>query len=205
MTPAPRKHLALFLLIAIACGGCAGPATDVSNDSHSIQVEQVPAPEVLAKAGKPKLAPAGFMKLRLRRGYPAMQDIVINDQQYVFVTEKWFRQVVVWVENYIAMQVPEIGPNKSYPVGYVATVASMASSAANLAVAKRYNLRASVLIGVMRAKSVKPWGAIPADGKDRLYLVTLAGNDPLVYDLWTKQTIPFAEFPNLATMDAIAF
>ena len=205
MTPVPRKYLALLLFVAIVCGGCAGPATNVSSDSHSVRVERLPAPEVLAESGKPKLAPAGFMKLRLRRGYPALQDIVINDRQYVFITQKWFLQVVEWVENYIATQVPEIGSTKKYPVGYVATVASMANSAANLAVAKRYNLQASVLIGVMRAKSVNPWGAIPADGKDRSYLVTLAGKDPIVYDVWTKQLITFAEFPNLETMDAIAF
>ena len=192
-------------MVAVACGGCAGPATGVSVQSQSMRVEQVPPPEILAEAGKPKLAPAGFMKLRLQRGYPSMHDIIINDKQYVFITQKWFLQVVEWVENYIALQIPEIRSNKKYPVGYVSTVASMASSAANIAVAKRYNLHASVLIGVMRAKSGKPWGAIPADGKDRVYLVTLIGNDPIVYDVWTKHLIPFSRFPNLQSMDAIAF
>lgn len=193
------------MVVAIICGGCAGPATGVSGQNHSMRVEQLPPPEILAEAGKPKLAPASFMKLRLERGYPSMHDIIINDKQYVFITQKWFLQVVEWVENYIAVQIPEIRSNKKYPVGYVATVASMASSAANIAVAKRYDLHASVLIGVMRAKNVKPWGNIPADGKDRVYLVTLIGNDPIVYDVWTKQLIPFAKFPNLQSMDAIAF
>ena len=190
----------------MACGGCAGSANVANSHSHSIKVAQIPAPEVIAESGKPKLVPAGFMKLRLSRGYPSsLEDIVINDRQYVFITQKWFRQVVDWVENYIAMQIPEIRPNQKYPVGYATTVASLANSAANLTVAKRYDLKASVLIGVMRAKSVNPWGAIPADGQDRVYLVTLADNDPIVYDLWTKQVIPFEQFPNAKTMDAISF
>jgi hypothetical protein len=197
--------LCFLVLVAVVCGGCGDPATGVSGHNHSVTVEQVPPPEILAEAGKPKLAPAGFMKLRLQRGYPSIHDIIINDKQYVFITEKWFLQIVEWVENYIALQIPEIRSNKRYPVGYVSTVASMVSSAANITVAKRYDLQASVLIGVMRAKSVKPWGDIPADGKDRSYLVTLLGDDPIVYDVWTKQLIPFARFPNLETMDAIAF
>lgn len=205
MTSITRIYLGLLILIAAACSGCADPANSVNEPKHSIRVEQVPPPEILAESGKPKLAPAGFMKLRLQRGYPMLDDIIINDRQYVFITQKWFRQVIGWVENYIALQVPEIKSNRKYPVGYVSTVASMASSAANIAVAKRYDLRASVLIGVMRAKSEKPWGSIPGDGKDRNYIVTLIGNEPVVYDVWTKQIISFEKFPNIETMDAISF
>ncbi len=51
----------------------------------------------------------------------------------------------------------------------------------------------------------KPWGAIPADGKKRIYLIGMTEKGGLVYDLHTRQSISFDKFPNFESISGIMF
>lgn len=62
-----------------------------------------------------------------------------------------------------------------------------------------------MLIGLLIAKHEKPWGAIPADGKKRFYLIGLTEKGGLVYDLHTRQSISFDKFPNFESISGIMF
>lgn len=173
--------------------------------TNYVTMEAGPAPEIVAESGKAQTLPAGFIKRRLRLGYPSLKDIVINDRTYLYITKNWFQEVMERTEVFILAQVPEVGGPKGYPVGYEETLALLATNAANMSVARRYKLNASVLIGVMTANSDKAWGSIPADGKSRTYVICLTEHDGVVYDVRTKQMVEFNNFPNLESMRGIFF
>ncbi len=79
------------------------------------------------------------------------------------------------------------------------------SNIANIAVAKRYNVKGSVLIGLLVAQSKKPWGTIKADGEFRKYVIGLTENGSIIYDIPTRQSIAGNDFPNLDYITGILF
>lgn len=195
-------HLFYSLIIStlLLVTGCAE-----QQQVEYIRIKKGPSPEIIAEDGKAKLVPAGFIKRRLRLGLPSAENVVIHDRQYIYITEKWFRDVIKWTEEFIALQVPELNLNQKYPLGYDETFAGLAGNIANMSVAKRYNVQGSVLIGLITAKHEKPWGAIPADGKFRAYLIGMTENGGLVYDIRTRQSISFDQFPNFDSVVGVMF
>jgi len=151
------------------------------------------------------MIPAGFIKRRLRLGLPSAKNVVIHDRQYIYITEKWYHDVINWTEEFIALQVPELNLQQKYPLAYDETFATLATNIANISVAGRYNIHGSVLIGLITAKHEKSWAAIPADGRQRVYLVGLTEKGGLVYDLHTRQSISLDEFPNFDSINGIMF
>ena len=190
----------LFFTIILMASGCARQVT-----TETLRIEKGPAPEIVAEDGKAKVIPAGFIKRRLRLGMPSIKNVVINDRQYIYITEKWFLDVVKWTENFIALQVPNLDLDNHYPIAYDGTFSSLAANIANIAVAKKYNLKASVLIGLIMAKNTNPWGKIPGDGASRMYVIALTERDAIVYDIHTKQTVLFSKFPNFDSVYSIMF
>ncbi len=181
--------------------GCAEPHVN-----NYILVKKGPPPEIVAVDGKVKLIPAGFIKRRLRLGYPTLKDnIIIGDRQYLYITEKWFMDVVEWSEYFIKLQVPEIDTLPDHPTAYEETLTILMSNLANLSVSKRYNVKASVLIGLVVANSDNPWGKIPADGKYRQYVIGLTEDGSVIYDIPTRQIIDGNDFPNKDSMTGIMF
>ena len=187
----------LFLLMI---SGCAERGA-----TEHIRIKKGPAPEIVAEDGKAKIMPAGYLKRRLRLGLPSIKNMIINDRQYIYITEKWFMDVLKWTEEFIELQIPDLDLGKTYPVAYDETFASLASNIANIAVARKYNLKGSVLIGLITATNDKPWGTIPGDGTRRVYVIGLTENDGIVYDIRTRQTVAFGEFPNVDTISGIMF
>lgn len=202
MNKKPPIHLFFLLMLSIllSLAGCAA-----QQQLEYIRIKKGPPPEIVAEEGKPKMIPAGFIKRRLRLGLPSAKYVVIHDRQYIYITEKWFQDVIKWTEEFIALQVPELNLQQKYPVAYDETFATLAANIANLAVAKRYNVQGSVLIGLITAKHEKPWGAISADGEERIYLLGLTEKGGLVYDLHTRQSISFDDFPNFESISGIMF
>jgi len=190
----------LFFIIILMVNGCARQVA-----TETLRIEKGPAPEIIAEDGKAKVMPAGFIKRRLRLGMPSIKDVVINDLQYIYITDKWFLDVVKWTENFIALQAPNLDLDKHYPIAYDGTFSSLAANIANIAVAKKYNLKASVLIGLIVAENTNPWGKIPGDGASRVYVIALTEHDGIVYDIHTKQTVLFSNFPNFDSIKSIMF
>ncbi len=194
--------ISLFFLLMISTilllAGCAA-----QQQVEYIRIKKGPSPEIVAEEGKPKMVPAGFIKRRLRLGLPSAKDVVIHDRQYMYITEKWFHDVIAWTEEFIALQVPDLNLQQNYPLAYNETFATLAANFANLSVATRYNVQGSVLIGLLTAKHEKPWGAIPADGKKRIYLIGMTEKGGLVYDLHTRQSISFDKFPNFESISGL--
>jgi hypothetical protein len=180
--------------------GCARQVT-----TETLSIQKVPAPEIIAEDGKARVLPAGFIKRRLRLGMPSIKNVAINDHQYVYITEKWFLEVMNWTENFIALQAPDLNLDKHQPIAYDVTFSSLAANIANIAVARRYDLKASVLIGLIKAKNTNPWGRIPGDGDSRVYVIALTEHDGIVYDIHTKQTVLFSKFPNFDSIHSIMF
>jgi len=195
-------HLFFFLMISIILllSGCGA-----QQKVEYIRIKKGVPPEIVAEEGKPKMVPAGFLKRRLRLGIPSARNVVIHDRQYIYITEKWFHDVIEWTEEFIARQVPDLNLQQKYPLAYDETFATLAANFANISVATRYRVQGSVLIGLITAKHEKPWGAIPADGKKRIYLVGMTEKGGLVYDLHTRQSISFDKFPNFESISGIMF
>jgi hypothetical protein len=189
-----------MLSIILSLVGCAA-----QQQIEYIRIKKGPPPEIVAEEGKPKMVRAGFIKRRLRLGLPSAKDVVIHDRQYIYITEKWFHDVIEWTEEFVALQVPELDLEQKYPLAYDETFASLVANFANISVATRYNVQGSVLIGLRIAKHEKPWGAIPANGKKRFYLIGMTEKGGLVYDLHTRQSISFDEFPNFESISGIMF
>ena len=197
-------HLFFYLMMSTILFA-AGCAQQQQQQVEYIRIKKGPPPEIVAEDGKAKLIPAGFIKRRLRLGMPSAQNVVIHDRQYVYITEKWFYDVIKWTEEFIALQVPDLNLQQKYPLGYDETFVALAGNIANISVAKRYNVQGSVLIGLITAKHDQPWGVIPADGEVRVYLIGLTENGGLVYDIRTRQSISFDQFPNFDSVVGIMF
>ncbi len=199
--------LTIFCVVASPLEGCVSSSSQAVNPvrADTVKIRWVPKPEILADSGKARQIPAGFLKRRLRLGYPSLKNIIINDRQYVYITDNWFDEIIRWTEDFITLQAPSVDITREMPLDYPAVVSALAVNAANLTVAKMHNLKASVLIGVMAATSSIPWGGIPADGKIREYVIALTAQGGIVYDLQTRQRISFEQFPNRDHMLAISF
>ena len=189
----------MFLLLS----GCA--EQQQQQPSQYLQVKRANPPEIIAVNGKAKTIPAGFIKRRLRLLIPSIENFIINDREYIYITEKWFNEVIKWTEDYIALEVPNLNLDQQYPLAYDETFATLASNFANIAVARRYNLRASVLIGFVVAKNKNPWGVIPANGTSQLYLVGLSETGGIIYDIHSRQLIGFEQFPNKDFITSVLF
>ncbi len=194
-------RIAVSLSLLALLSGC----TETTPTRYGL-VKKGAVPEIVAVNGKAKTIPAGFVKRRLRLQYPSLKDnIIIGDRQYLFITEKWFMDIVDWTEYFVKLQVPELDTLPQLPTAYEETVTMLMSNVANLSVAKRYNVKASVLIGLVVAISDKPWGQIPADGKPRRYVIGLTEDGAIVYDIPSRQSIAGHDFPNLESMTGIMF
>ena len=148
----PLIHLFFLLIIPtiLLLTGCAE-----QQQIEYIRTKKGPPPEIIAEEGKPKMVPTGFIKRRLRLGLPSAENVVIHDRQYIYITEKWFHDVIKWTEEFIALQVPELDLQQKYPLAYDETFATLAANIANISVAGRYNIHGSVLIGLITAKKQK--------------------------------------------------
>lgn len=194
----------LLALVFLFLSGCAEQQHN-KQPAQYLQVKRANPPEIIAVNGKAKTIPAGFIKLRLRKVIPSIENYIINDREYIYITEKWFHEVIQWTEDFIALEVPDLNLDQQYPLAYDETFSALASNFANIAVARRHNLRASVLIGFVVAKNVKPWGKIPADGASRIYLLGLTENDGIIYDIRTRQEISAEKFPNIDSIVGVTF
>lgn len=205
MNTLQAKILLSWLVVAmvVLLSGCA--EQQQQQPASYLKVKRANPPEIIAINGKAKTIPAGFIKRRLRLVIPSIENFVINDREYIYVTEKWFNEVIKWTEDFIALEVPNLNLDHEYPLAYDETFATLASNFANIAVARRYNLRASVLIGFVVAKNENPWGKIPADGTSQIYLVGLTENDGIIYDIHTRQSIAFEQFPNMDFIKGVLF
>jgi len=170
-----------------------------------LKIQSGPRPEIIAEDGKAKIIPGGYIKRRLRLGVPSIKEIVIGDKQYIYITEKWFDDVISWTAKFIQLQTPQLDLQKTFPIGYEETFALLASNFANLSVAKRYNIKSSVLIGLLISEDKKAWGAIPGDGKTRIYVIGLTEKGGIIYDLKTHQRVLFENFPNFDSILGVMF
>lgn len=171
-----------------------------------MQVRTVPKPQIIAKGSKPKLIPGGFLHMRLRKQLPELENIIIDDQQYLYITREWFFQLKNWTDRFIEQQVPGLlSSKKAKPVDYNLVYTEFMSSVANISVAKHYNVKGSVLIGIVVAKNVEPWGKIPASGEPMSYVGVLTKDGGLVYDLETDQLVDLFKFPNFKHITKLVF
>ncbi|MEN8200813.1 MAG: hypothetical protein ABFR63_12155, partial [Thermodesulfobacteriota bacterium] len=168
-------------------------------------VKKVSPPEIVAVNGHAKLIPAGLIKRRLQLGYPHLESIIISDSKYMYITKNWFMEFVEWSDFFIRQQVPAFDSLKELPTAYEETFVELMSNVANLSVSKRYNIRASVFIGLLVADNDRPWGRIPGDGRSHRYVVGLTEDGAIIYDIATRQTISADDFPNKDTITAIMF
>ncbi len=178
------------------------------SDSHSadyVLLKKGAPPEIIAVDGKAKLLYGEFIRRRLQKRYPTLKNIVVGDKRYMFITDKWFNDLVDWTEYFIKEQVPELDQLEELPVAYETTFAMLMSKVANIAVANRYNVKGSVLVGLVVAKSEKPWGNIKADGSFRQYVIGLTEHGAIIYDIPTRQVIAGKDFPNLGHLSGIIF
>ena len=190
----------LLALLALSIVSCSA-----AQSSDYLRVKRLPPPQIVAEEGKAKTLPAGFIKRRLRLGYPQLQDILINDRNYLYITDTWFQEVMNSTREFIESEVPGIGREGTYPENYGETFVSFAFNWANISVARRYNLKASVLIGLIVAQNRNPWGDIPGDGSNRVYAAGMTADRVIIYDVYTGQSIRAADFPNLEYVTKISF
>jgi len=170
-----------------------------------MRITKAPKPQIIAKASKPKIMPAGYLKLQIRKQLPEIEEVIISDQHYVYITKEWFLEMNSWTENFIHEQAPQLKHSANLPAGYRETYIMFMSAIANLEIAKHYNVKSSALIGILVAKNVVPWEAIPATGKHMSYAVVLSDNSVMVYDIVTKQLCDIYDFPNLKHTREIVF
>lgn len=188
----------LFIFLGL-CGYSDSRAADY------VLLEKGAPPEIIAVDGKAKLLYGEFIRRRLQKNYPTLKNVVVGDKRYMFITDKWFNDLVDWTEYFIKEQVPELDQLEELPVAYESTFAMLMSNVANIAVAKRYSVKGSVLIGLVVAESVKPWGEIKADGSFRQYVIGLTEHGAVIYDIPTRQVIAGKDFPNLGYLSGIIF
>lgn len=187
----------LTLLSLFWIGGCA--------TTEKVAFERLPKPQVVAENGKPKMRSGGFIAKDLKELSPQLKDLVVNDRFYVYITREWFEQLRGWTDRYIAQIAPGLGEKGPALPGYTRTYSMLMNSAANFGLARRYNVKASVLIGLMVVKNNKAWGDIPGDGVTHDYLVGLTATGGIVVDLETGQSIQFADFPNKESIVGMLF
>lgn len=193
--------LSSIIFVTIILNGCS---KQIQPDYFRLKHDGAP-PEIIAEDGKAKLIPAGYIKRRVRLGLPSVEKIIIHDRQYAYITEKWFFDVIKWTEEFIKVQIPDLDLQANYPTAYDETFAQLCGEVANLSVARKYNIKSSVLIGLMTAKNKKPWGQIPANSQSRVYIIGLTESGTIIYDIRTEQSIDLNNFPNLDSIYSFVF
>jgi len=127
------------------------------------------------------------------------------DSTYLYATKEWFFELLGWCNGFIGERAPNLGDSAPSLPGYVRTYAMFINSVANIAVAGRYNVKASVLVGLAVAKNKEPWDAIPADNGRHDYILALTEAGGLIHDLATGQTTEISSFPNRHNIIAVLF
>lgn len=195
------KQNALSLIILLLCCFCINSCISY----EQVHIIKTPKPEIIAKGKTPKIMPAGYLKMTLRKQLPELEEIIINDQHYVYITEEWFFQLKEWTDAFIAQQVPDLDKSDNLPVDYKQAYTMFLSSIANLTINKHYNIKSSALIGILVARNVLPWEAIPATGEQMSYIIILDEDYIMVYDLITEQMTDIYSFPNMKHIVGITF
>ncbi len=149
--------------------------------------------------------PASFLKLRLQKQLPELEEIIINDQHYIYITEEWFLQLKKWCDTFIERQVPDFKTTVQLPVGYKQSYAMFLSSIANITIAKHFDIKSSALIGLLVTRNIEPWGNIPGTGEQMTYIILMDDNYLRVYDLTTGQIASLDKFPNKKHIQGILF
>lgn len=142
---------------------------------------------------------------RLRKQLPGLETLIILDENYIFMPKSWFAELKQWTEKFIQQQVPDLTAAKVHPVDYKKVFTAFMGSIANLTMAKQYNIKGSVLLGILVTRNVEPWGKIQATDEEMRYIVALAEEGGLVHDLETNQTVAFHSFPNLKHVTKLVF
>ena len=186
----------LFVLSILLFGSCTSTET--------IVVTKAPKPQIIARGTKPRLMPAGYLKLQIRKQLPELEELVINDKNYVYISKEWFLQMNDWTRRFIQEQVPNLD-SKNLPTVYRESYIMFLSSITNFQIAKYYNIKSSALIGILVATNIEPWGLIPASGENMSYIIVLSESSMLVYDIVTKQLCKIYDFPNLKHTKKIFF
>lgn len=185
------------IIFLLSVGGCA--------TRERVPLEKIPKPQVIAENGKPKMRSGGIIHQHLKKTSPQLKDIIVNDRAYVYITNQWFEELKGWTDRYIARIAPNVGTDGPNLIGYTRTYSMLMNSAANLQLAKRYNIKASVLIGLMVARNEKPWGKLPGDSNLHDYLIGLTEDGGIVWDMGTGQSCRLADFPNKESMVGMLF
>ncbi len=174
-------------------------------DAETVLVRKLPHPEIIAEDAKAKMLYGEFIRRQQLRLHPTLKNIVVGDKRYLFITDKWFQELVEWTEEFFRQQVPELENRKDLPVAYPGTLSMFMSNMANIQVSRRYNVEAAVLIGLMVAENRNAWGDTAADGKPRQYIVGLSRNGYIVYDFRTRQIVSGKDFVNKDYVTDIIF
>ncbi len=190
-----RITAVLFCLLLCSCG----PSYE------QLRIAQPPKPQIVAKGTAPKIMPASFLKLRLQKQLPELEEIIINDQHYIYITEEWFLQLKKWCDTFIERQVPDFKTTVQLPVGYKQSYAMFLSSIANITIAKHFDIKSSALIGLLVTRNIEPWGNIPGTGEQMTYIILMDDNYLRVYDLTTGQIASLDKFPNKKHILGIIF
>ncbi|MCP4258092.1 MAG: hypothetical protein GY774_11435 [Planctomycetes bacterium] len=203
MKRSSRASLLTFALLFLVSATVTGCATSY----HYEKVAYPPKPQLVAwnKGGGVRTIHAGILRQLLRESTPTLKVFAINDKTYLFMTKEWFFQMLAWTEKYIKDTVPELYSKEELPPNYTEVFRTIMHSVANGTIARHYNVKASVLIGLVAMKSVNPWGPIPGDGRLRHYIVALTEKGGLVHDLHSDQTVEFNSHPNRYHIVAITF
>ncbi len=173
---------------------------------EQIEMSRIPPPSVVLETGnKIKVLHKRIIIDYLQQVLPSLENLVVNDKQYVYAEKSWLKDVLHWVDEFVYTQIPELREGKRYPLGYTQTYMELLNSIANLSLRKHYDVDASVLLGIMVAESKKQWGNIPGDGKKRSYLVALTEDGGVVYDIYSKQMVSLKDFPNLQNVENMLF
>lgn len=194
------RSLITSLLVVVALilpSGCAQYARR--------PVERLPKPQLVALKDKPKHESGFWIEHRLREICPTVKVIVVTDKDYLYITREWFLELLDWCNRFIGERAPNLGGSAHSLPGYGQTYAMFINSVANMAVAGRYNVKGSVLVGLAVAWNKEPWDVIPADNEKHDYIVALTEDGGLVHDLATGQTIELRSFPNRQNIIAVLF
>jgi hypothetical protein len=168
-------------------------------------IEKFPKPKLVTVKDKPKLVHGSLVTRRLREISPTLKADIRLDSTYLYATREWFFELLDWCNGFIGERAPNLGDSAPSLPGYVRTYAMFINSVANIAVAGRYNVKGSVLMGLAVARNEEPWDAIPADNGRHDYIIALTEVGGLVHDLATGQTIELSSFPNRHNIIAVLF
>lgn len=168
-------------------------------------VEKIAPPQIIAENGKPKLEPGGIIHKKLKELSPELQDIMVNDRYYVYITREWFLELKGWTDRYIARVAPNLGDSGPQLKGYTRTYSMLMNSAANFAIAGKYKVKGAALIGLMVVRNDNDWGKLKGDGQKHDYIVGMTEDGGLVLDLQTGQIIELRNFPNNKSILAMLF